>query len=114
MMQDRSVRTSVRAARTWLGPHLYDVPDSLRARMRAALSGENHGERSVSRALLSAALGSLDQALALGNARSAAAPLLAADALLTVACEAAAEEDDTRPFAQAACAALAQRLDGNP
>jgi hypothetical protein len=80
--------------------------------MRAAITGDTHGDRTVSHALLSAALGCFDKALALGNVRTAAAHLLAADALLTAACEAAAEEDNAVAFADLACSALAERLKG--
>jgi hypothetical protein len=112
VMQDRSARMTTRAARSWLSHRLHDVPDSLRARMRSAISRESHEVETVSGALLNAAMSCMDEALALGNARVAAGQLLAADALLTAACEAAAENGDAVAFAERACIALAERLDG--
>jgi hypothetical protein len=112
MTQDRSSRLTTRAARSWLVPRLYEVPDSLRARMRSAVAHEPNDAQTVSGALLNAALGCMDEALSLGNARVAAGHLLASDALLTAACEAAVEDGDAVAFAESACTALAERLGG--
>lgn len=111
-MHDRSARATARAARSWLAPRLYDVPDSLRMRMRTAVSRDPQNGESVAEALLIAAMSCMDEALALGSARNAAGHLLAADALLTAACEAATEDGDAVAFAEKACHALARRLDG--
>jgi hypothetical protein len=64
-------------------------PERLLARMDAALAGRTESE--IPEALAGAAFSCLRAALAGGADRSAAWDLLAADALLTYACEAAAE-----------------------
>jgi hypothetical protein len=94
-----------------------DAPGSLRERMRmavletTALTGQPRPDR-----LMAAAMVCLRSALALGNTRPAAAALLAADALITAACEAAVEDGaELDAFARAASAQLAALLPaGNP
>lgn len=65
-------------------------PHTLLARMREALASTQASDRPTR--LGEAALACLRDALKQGRDRAAALPLLAADALLTSACEAAAEE----------------------
>lgn len=75
----------------WLSRRDGEVPDSLRIACRAALS--RVGDRAtVADALAEAASICLARAIEAGSDRSAAGPLLAADALLTWAMEAAVEE----------------------
>jgi hypothetical protein len=77
-------------ARAWLALRAGAVPPSLEARMEAAVDAVGDG-RSVHRDLADAALRCLLAAARLGDDRGAALHLLAADALITAACEAAAE-----------------------
>jgi len=65
------------------------VPASLSRRIDEALAAA-HGDPAAPATKLRAAAACLQQALALGDDRRAALDLLAADALLTSACEAAA------------------------
>jgi hypothetical protein len=76
---------------TWLAERTPAAPRALLARMQQALAGSPHAADRATR-LGNAALACLREALPKGRDRSAALPLLAADALLTYACEAAAEE----------------------
>lgn len=80
--------------REWLEPRESGVPARLVARMRAAfdqLDPLDAEPEETPAALGSAALACLRDALAKGDRREAAIDLLAADALLTYGCEAAAE-----------------------
>jgi hypothetical protein len=94
----------------WLTPRMEGAPGELRKRMLDATAWSGAPDIANSRALLAAALTCLDDALELGNERAAALELLAADALLTAACEAAAEEDDMSAFVVEASAQLARRV----
>ena len=75
-------------AEAWLQTREPAAPDGLRARMIDALRAAE-GD-SLPELLAHAAALRLESALALGDAREAAFDLLAADGLLTYACEAAA------------------------
>jgi len=83
-------------ALAWLERREPRAPEPLFARMAAALAGR--AEPDVPEALAGAALACLRAAVEGGRDRAAAWDLLAADALLTYACEAAAEAG---PAAQA-------------
>ena len=74
-------------AASWLEPHLADAPPQLRARMLAALAPSE----SVAQSLADAAFSCLRAAV---GSTTSALDLLAADALLTHACAAAAEQGD--------------------
>jgi hypothetical protein len=79
----------------WLAAHDQDAPDELRAAVRDAVR-EHGGVRGTSSTgpragLVAVAIHCLGEALEIGSDRAAASPLLAADALLTYAVEAAAE-----------------------
>ncbi len=76
-------------ALAWLEQREPRAPEPLFARMAAALSRRT--ETDVPAALAGAALACLRAAVEGGRDRAAAWDLLAADALLTYACEAAAE-----------------------
>lgn len=76
-------------ALAWLERREPRAPEPLFARMAEALSGR--AEADVPEALAGAALACLRAAVEGGRDRAAAWDLLAADALLTYACEAAAE-----------------------
>ena len=78
-------------ARAWLEARTESVPASLALRMAGAAAPT--APPSVPRSLADASLVALGEALALGDDRAAALPLLAADALITSACEAAAGDD---------------------
>jgi hypothetical protein len=80
------------AARGWLDARAPGVPPRLLARMRGAVA-EAEPAPDVPAQLGEAALSCLRSALAHGADRAAALDLLAADALLTYACEAAAEQE---------------------
>ncbi len=98
------------AVRRWLEPRMDGAPEELRERMWAAISGVETDE--VPRALAQAAIRCLDEALAQGGTRGGAGPLLAADALLTHACEAAAEMAGVGTVEEVAgVAPLSQRLE---
>ena len=90
------------STRAWLAQHNADVPASLQARMEQAAAGAEAD--SLVTELTDAALECLRVALQTCDDRAAALDLLAADALVTQACAAAAEAGD------AALAALADRL----
>lgn len=80
------------SARLWLEARQPEMPDVLRPWVRADSDDEE-----VVGALTDAALASLGAALNLpAGSRQAAFRLLAADALLTYACEAAADGPDVR------------------
>lgn len=80
-----------RRLRDWLEPRASGVPARLVARMRTAFEQLDAESEETPAALGSAALMCLRDALAKGDRREAALDLLAADALLTYGCEAAAE-----------------------
>jgi hypothetical protein len=79
-------------ARAWLAMRTGTVPPALEARMESALA-DVPGDDSVPAALADAARACLRDAVAGCDDRDAALHLLAADALITCACEAAADED---------------------
>jgi hypothetical protein len=89
-------------ARAWLAERSDDVPASLQSRMEQ--SARDATGVTIPDALASASLDALRDALALCDDRAAALPLLAADALITAACEAAADDE-------AALAALCAAFD---
>lgn len=76
-------------ARAWLAMRAGAVPPVLEARMESAID-EALDEDTVPRALADAARVCMRDALTAGDERGAALHLLAADALITYACEAAA------------------------
>jgi hypothetical protein len=82
------------------------VPINLRARMEAAvLAGAAPPGSRVHAELAAAAITCLKAAIRIGDDRSAAIHLLAADALITAACEAAADDGlDGLDELRAACA----------
>jgi hypothetical protein len=80
----------VTSARNWLRSRLGDAPPELLRAMLAALPAE---DGPVPDALAAAALGLYTRVLESSGGRNDALPLLAADALLTHAVEAQAEED---------------------
>jgi hypothetical protein len=77
-------------ARSWLDARANGAPDRLRERMNQALTGSN--EATIADELAAAAESCLRAALKNPSQRASALDLLAADALLTHACEAAAEQ----------------------
>ena len=79
------------AARDWLEARAGAAPLSLRNAMDTALAA-GRGEGSVAAVLCDAAMHALESALQAGDDRAAALHLLAADALLTAACEAAVDD----------------------
>jgi hypothetical protein len=85
-------------ALAWFDERCAGVPANLamRAReaVRAAAGPSAASDAAVTAVLLDAATACMDAALGYGADRAAAADLLAADALLTWACEAAIEEGD--------------------
>lgn len=80
-------------ARAWLEAREPDIPGPLRERMRAALSAAATGDGPATD-LAQAALDCLRAALDAGDGRGAALHLLAADALITHAAEAAAMDGE--------------------
>ncbi len=82
---------------SWLSPRLAQVPESLRARILEAIVGDGwHETDAASGATIPDALRSfaemlLEEARAGPPTHDTAITLLAADALITYACEAAAE-----------------------
>jgi hypothetical protein len=81
-----------RHGRAWLASRADDVPPSLQARMELAVDGTAAATPpDVAGELTAAALACLQQAFANCDERGAAQHLLAADALITGACEAAAD-----------------------
>lgn len=97
-------------SRVWLDRHEADIPDPMRDPIRAAL--ETTGGDDAGAGLLDASLLCLRHALEIGDDRSAAVHLLAADALLTAAFDAAVSEGPTlvRSLAERAAADLARLL----
>jgi hypothetical protein len=81
--------------RVWLAHRAGTVPPSLQAFMESAVDAiPGDDDAGAARELAAAALACLHQALRLGDDRAAALPLLAADALMTAACEEAALRGD--------------------
>lgn len=78
------------AAALWLSPRVADAPERLRTHMLAALAGRTDAG-DVATQLADAARVCMTRALHGDDAFETALELLAADALLTHACEAAAE-----------------------
>jgi hypothetical protein len=95
---------SVGDARQWLDRRGGDVPPALQQRMLEAVDA-GAGE-SVPAVLADASLACLRDALELCDDRAAALHLLAADALVTAACEAAAEAAAAPDASQESSAAL--------
>ena len=89
-------------ARKWLSERIADAPDALRERMLEALAEVNGGD-TIYGQLADAAEICLRNAMAEQALRVCAMGLLAADALMTHACEAAAEAggDELAAFAAA-------------
>ncbi|HEX2167230.1 MAG TPA: hypothetical protein VHG09_08310 [Longimicrobiales bacterium] len=79
-------------ARAWLAIRAGAVPPALEARMESAMDDVLEDD-SIPAVLADAARVCLRDALAAGDDRSAALHLLAADALITYACEAAVDGD---------------------
>ncbi len=80
------------SASAWLDARTIDAPASLRTRVSRALAGTPEQSDSLPQTLADAALAALERVLANPSERAAAFDLLAADALLTYAFEAAAEQ----------------------
>jgi hypothetical protein len=80
------------AAREWLMVRISDAPDGLRERMLAALNDTNANDGKTQDLLARAATACMQRAMTEQPRRDCALDLLAADALLTHACEAAAEQ----------------------
>jgi hypothetical protein len=80
------------SAVAWLDARAADAPASLRTRMSRALADSPDSSTSLPETLANAALAHLERVLAHPSERAAAFELLAADALLTYAFEAAAEQ----------------------
>lgn len=92
----------------WIAARDADVPEPLRARIHGVIDGSCEADAS---ALVESACAALADSLELGDDRAAAVPLLAADALLTWACEAAVDGGmDVEAFATRACQRLATLL----
>ncbi|MBI4500113.1 MAG: hypothetical protein HY700_03030 [Gemmatimonadetes bacterium] len=84
-------------ARRWLNSRLPEAPPSLRRRIEQALDlHQVPPDHSVADALRAVAAAMLEEAKTGGPARDAALTLLAADALVTYACEVTAETDPAR------------------
>ncbi len=96
----------------WLAARTTGAPGDLSARMRSAWAQVQGADARMSRSrrLLEAAATCIERALGAGSDRRAALDLLAADGLLTVACDAAAEEGDASAFALEASTRLAALL----
>jgi len=80
----------------WLAPKLSDVPDSLRRRILDAVSGGQRGSPTggqFAEQLRRVGEELMVEAKSAPPARDTAMTLLAADALITFACEAVAETD---------------------
>jgi hypothetical protein len=80
--------------RSWVESRLERVPASLRARMTEVLGAQSDGPVTAA-ALRAAAEGLLQDVVARGE-KADPGDLLAADALVTLACEAASEFDPER------------------
>jgi hypothetical protein len=98
-------------AGTWLSERIADAPDPLRERMLEALA-EVNGADTIHDQLAQASAICLRNAMAEQALRVCAIGLLAADALMTHACEAAAEAggDELAVFADAWNAERFERL----
>lgn len=92
----------------WLDARRPPPPPSLRAALDDALADGDPGQGPVSHRLAAAGLAGLEGVVRGPGSRAAALPLLAADALLTYACEAAIEEEARGD--NDAVARLAERL----
>ena len=79
------------SAVAWLETHIAEAPAQLRERMQRALANADE-TKPVAQQLSDAAMSCLSASLSNTGERSCAIDLLAADALLTHACQAAAEE----------------------
>ena len=123
-----------RRVRAWLAARAGPVPPTLQAAMESAVDADlpsgtawqepdgpadrldapSHGPDELAPALASAALRVLVDAIDRGDNRAAALALLAADALVTAACEAATDPGvDTDTALNVLCATFApDRLDG--
>jgi hypothetical protein len=77
----------------WLDDRRPPAPPSLRRAMQDAVDQGDPGVGSVSERLAASALDALGRVVVRPSTRARALELLAADALLTYACEAAAEPD---------------------
>jgi electron transfer flavoprotein alpha/beta subunit len=77
-------------AHAWLAQWRAAVPPSLASAVEPAVTASGDSASDIVTALSDAALACLRTALRIGNDRAAALHLLAADALITAACEAAA------------------------
>jgi electron transfer flavoprotein alpha/beta subunit len=77
-------------ARAWLAGWRAAVPPSLAAVVEQAVTASGEDTDDVVAALSAGAVACLRAALRIGDDRAAALPLLAADALITAACEAGA------------------------
>lgn len=97
-------------ARSWLAERIAGAPPQLRDRMLGAVANVSGG--SIQEVLADAAAACLERAMAENVGRASALELLAADALLTHACEAAAEagSDALAAFAAAWNADRFERL----
>jgi hypothetical protein len=82
------------AATQWLQQHSAGLPASLSEHMLRALEDAvpDDASASTAEALMLAALSCLRKAVELCDSRQGALPLLAADGLMTAACEAAAQQ----------------------
>jgi hypothetical protein len=100
-----------RHGRAWLASRADDVPPSLQARMEPAVDGTAAATPpDVAGELAAAALACLQQAFDDCDERGAALHLLAADALMTSACEAAAGSPATPHAAlETLCEAMSLR-----
>lgn len=95
-------------ARAWLDQWRAAVPPTLAAVVEQAVSAADDGVSDAAAALSDAAVASLRAALRIGDDRAAALHLLAADALITAALEAAARSN--REFGDLAARFSADRL----
>lgn len=77
---------------SWVAAREPAVPAALLEHVIKVLRGAKIAEAALPELLARGGMAALDRAVAIGDDRAAAADLLAADALLTWACEAAAEE----------------------
>lgn len=93
-------------ARAWLSQWRAAVPPSLAAVVEQAVSTADDGTHDTTAILSDAAVACLRTALRIGDDRAAALHLLAADALITAACDVAAG-------AERAGAALAPAFDAD-
>jgi hypothetical protein len=80
------------ALRAWLDLHSGDIPASLASLMELAVREVDTGADGDATTLSLAAVACMRTALRMGDERAGALHLLAADALITAACEAAADD----------------------